>query len=306
MNSRQDMTECGLENVHTMPVPNVGGLQRCLEDILPSFIEDKVKKGLKPVKLLVIDALAELFHSNETTNTHVLVERSKDLTMLSSLLHSLAIKYRLAVVVLNEVIDPFTRDLTFEGEPPPDPLSYEIQSRWFNSAESVAGAPRKDASLGLVWANQVHTRIMLSRTGRRRYVEENEYSAKRSRLDGDHQRQEAAHRDAVDEPVLIRRLSIIFSHICNPAAFDYIVTEAGMTLLQGEEEQKSTLAGHAPPLIAEQGEPPRSSTQVPASLGILPSSLPDEEELEDYWKGETIYDKLDWEELEFELTQKGW
>ena len=304
MDSRQNMAECGLENVHTMPVPNVGGLQRCLEDILPSFIEEKVKKGLKPVKLLVIDALAELFHSNETTNTHVLVERSKDLTMLSSLLHSLMIKYKLAVVVLNEVIDPFTRDLTFEGEPPPNPLSYEIQAKWFNSAESVAGAPRKDASLGLVWANQVHTRIMLSRTGRRRYVEESEYSVKRTRFDSDHQRQEAAKRDAVDEPVLIRRLTIIFSHICNPAAFDYIVTEAGMILLQGEE-QKSTFAGHSPPLAAGQGEPPRSLPQVPASLGILPSSLPEEEELENYWKDETIYDKLDWEEVEFELTQKG-
>ncbi|KAG6376048.1 hypothetical protein JVT61DRAFT_2016 [Boletus reticuloceps] len=200
-----------------------------LSTFLPQYMENASKyPSSKPLKLLVIDALAELFHSAGKTTTKTLIERSRQLSKISFHLRLLASQYRIAVLVLNEVIDVIDRDELSSR----DPISYREQSRLFGRADSVAGEDRKEAALGLVWANQVNARISLTRTGRRRYLDESETPKKRAAVGGVPASQ-IAIAPVDDQPVLIRRLSVIFSSVATPASCDYIVTAEGISVIPG-------------------------------------------------------------------------
>lgn len=115
----------------------------------------------------------------------------------------------------------------------------------------------KEASLGIVWANAVNTRIMMSRTGRRRRVlKESIADVSRKRLKRLESRvpqedscdQEQPQRPAgelgdvedmlgieVDEstPTLIRRFHVVFSPFAPPSTIDYIITPSGVHTLEG-------------------------------------------------------------------------
>ena len=109
-------------------------------------------------------------------------------------------------------------------------LIYSNQSRLFSRADSVPGESSKEASLGLVWANQVNVRIMLSRTGRRRYLDEaTTVGNKVRKVDG----VTASVLCAAVEgsATLIRRMSVIFSSIAPPISLDYVVTFEGVSTL---------------------------------------------------------------------------
>ena len=218
---------------------------------LPDFINKQASiPGRKPVKILIIDALAELFHTSTKTTTQTLVERSKNIAQISFLIHKLASVHQIVVVVLNEVVDAFDH-----GSDLADPLGghdilYAEQARWFARGHSLPSENRKEASLGLAWANQVNVHILLTRTGRRRYLDDTDYQpVKRFRPQSDSSA--GAHNTIVtvsnaptaDQLTLIRRLSVIFSSVSRPASLDYIVTEAGISILPGEpsstvEEEK--------------------------------------------------------------------
>ncbi|KAI6038974.1 Rad51B protein, partial [Pisolithus marmoratus] len=194
---------CSLSNIQTVQTPTIEKLIYVLSTFLPQYILTRSSDSTsRPLKLVVIDALAELFHDIARTTTQTLVERSRKISEISILLHQLASRYRIAIWVLNEVTDVLARDQ------PPDnaAVGYRGQAMWFGCANSIPGEDRKEASLGLAWANQVNARIFLSRTGRRRYLGEGEN----------------------DEPTLIRRLSIVFSSVSPPASCDYIVTTQGI------------------------------------------------------------------------------
>ena len=66
-------------------------------------------------------------------------------------------------------------------------LVYSEQARWFNRAHTVYGENQKEAALGFVWSNQINARVMLSRTRRRRYIEdtEEEKGQKRRKTEGE-------------------------------------------------------------------------------------------------------------------------
>ncbi|KAG5645829.1 hypothetical protein DXG03_005170 [Asterophora parasitica] len=228
--------DCTLDDIHTIPTTTIPRLIYVLSEMLPPFIVDQPKKaGRKPVKLVVIDALAELFHTSDKTTTNTLVERSKNIAQISALLHALAAKHQIAMVVLNEVVDAFDRG-PLPGDDDHD-LLYSEQSRWFSRAHSIAGESKKEASLGLVWANQVNVRILLSRTGRRRYLDDVELPrAKRRRLEVSSSGTPPAPIHATtDDLTLIRRLTVVFSCISTPTSLDYIVTEAGIVVLPEDE-----------------------------------------------------------------------
>ncbi|KAJ7285602.1 Rad51B protein [Mycena rebaudengoi] len=196
---------CGLDDINSIRTPTIPSLIHVLSSILPSFITEKANDShLKPVKLVVIDALAELFHSSDKTTTSTLVDRSQSIVEISTLLHSLANAHNIAV------------ETSANGD-----LIYNQQSRWFGSADNVPGEDKKEANLGLVWANQVNLRIMLSRTGRRRYLDDG-LPNKRQKV------VQQTHRPDTpdDQPLLIRRMSVIFSSISAPYSVDYIVTSA--------------------------------------------------------------------------------
>jgi len=235
-------SECSLHNVHTISTATIPMLIRVLSETLPGFVNKQSSiPGQKPVKILIIDALAELFHTSTKTTTQTLVERSKNIAEISFLLHKLASTHQMVVVVLNEVVDAFDRG----GADLPDPsggqdIVYAEQARWFARGHSLPSENRKEASLGLAWANQVNVRILLTRTGRRRYLDDTDYQpGKRFKPQSDssagaHTVVAASDNSTTDRSTLIRRLSVIFSSVSRPVSLDYIVTEAGISILPGE------------------------------------------------------------------------
>ncbi|KAF9228038.1 hypothetical protein BS17DRAFT_694039 [Gyrodon lividus] len=221
---------CSFSNVKTVQTPTIEKLIHVLSTFLPQYIDTTSENpSSKPVKLLVIDALAELFHSLGKTTTKTLVERSRRISEISNFLHILASKYRIAVLVLNEVIDVIDREQPTGGPG----VSYRDQSKWFGRPDSIPSEDRKEAALGLVWANQVNARIFLTRTGRRRHLEETETPNKRSAAQDGGATAQMVVTPVDDQPVLIRRLSVVFSSVSGPASCDYIVTEEGISVIPG-------------------------------------------------------------------------
>jgi DNA repair protein RAD57 len=288
-------------------------LQQVLSTTFPSFVASN--PGGRKIKLLVIDALGELFHSENKTTTSTLVERSKDILSISASLHELANQHKIAIVVLNEVIDVFDHleRQCWEGKD----LFYDYQSRWFNTAKFFCDG-KKQASLGLVWANQVNTRIILSRTGKRRHLN-GEDLPKRLRLNNGNigQSTDRVVDQGNSQPDLIRRLSVIFSNVTSPVSLEYIVSEHGICVL-GDEDQvlwtadradneqamqtgKKAAIEHPPPalplgpklpLISEVGKPSGKDVRVD----------PEPDEFEDsLWSTAESYENLDWDALEESL-----
>lgn len=230
---------CSLSDVHTTFAPNVELLTRSLTQGLRSLQRQlSCDDERKPVKLVIIDSLSSLFQSTGKASTSGLVERSKALTEVSHILHTIAARDNIVVVVVNDVTDVFTDIHTASFEAGGDVL-YRDQARWFNSAHSLPGEGSKEASLGLVWANQVNARIILSRTHRRKYLEDSEQGgeAKRRRLEdarsGTSNFANYAHEEPDIQPALIRRLSVIFSSVSEPNSADFIVTQAGISAVVG-------------------------------------------------------------------------
>ncbi|KAI0340626.1 P-loop containing nucleoside triphosphate hydrolase protein [Trametopsis cervina] len=226
---------CGLADIHTMKTPTIPLLLHALSNTFPPFLEERASDpNTKPIKLLVIDAITELFHSEDRVSVSTLSERSRNLTEIATLLHTLTHKHGLAVVVLNEVSDVFDRG------PPPGVRAHELiyrdQARLFGRADAGWGA-KKEAALGLVWANQINARIMLVRTERMRVLDETEYRpAKRRRMEDG---AEEARTRVEAEAVRIRRLDVIFNSVGHPASLDYIITSGGFVALEPEEEELS-------------------------------------------------------------------
>lgn len=293
---------CNLADVHTISTPTIPILIHVLCKVLPEFIKSKLQdSSSKPVKLLVIDALAELFHSSNKTTTATLVERSRNISEISTVLHSLASAHGIAILVLNEVIDVFDRG---SGTDSCDNsvVAYRDQARWFNRADSIPGENRKEASLGLVWANQVNARIILSRSGRRRHLEEIEpWNTKHRRFDGSARQipPTPVPSSLVEDPyTLIRRLSIIFNSISAPVSLDYIITLGGISILPNDTPSASN-APAMPPLATTDIStpyPPSSTLDIsPLDVGFVEDGREgaeketgEEDEWETYWKDDDL------------------
>ncbi|KAF8162961.1 P-loop containing nucleoside triphosphate hydrolase protein [Crassisporium funariophilum] len=290
-----------LEHVHTIATPTIAVLQRVLTTILPSFIEKQatIRDG-KPVKLVVIDAIAELFHGDQKTTTLTLVERSKNIASISASLHTLASSYDIAILVLNEVVDVFdhgTRQPDGQGD-----LSYNRQSRWFDRVEGF-GESQKRASLGLAWANQINARIMLSRTGRRKYLNEQDFQSKRQRLDGNSDGGSSRSLEHVNQqPTLIRRLSVIFSNVSLPISLDYIVTASGISILTQNGDDAHAMSRSPKQTLTRLDK--WNETSIPFA-GIDSTVTQDETELdgEDEFDKLWAHDDIDWDALDQGLSQ---
>jgi DNA repair protein RAD57 len=264
---------CSLSEIHTIATESIPKLLHVLSKSLPQFLQERCDNpNTKPVKLIVIDALAELFHSAHKTTTATLVERSRNISELSALLHALASKYQTAVLVLNEVVDVFDQNSTGHTNDGSH-LEYRDQAQWFNRADSIPGENKKEASLGLVWANQVNVRIMLTRTGRRRYLGELAGRiTKQKRVDSPSHSALNASSDiqtatTEHQPTLIRRLSVIFSSICLPVSLDYVVTQEGVSAIPGDISHSSDNPREA---SAMQRSPVASVPDSAKSIAISP------------------------------------
>lgn len=229
---------CNLSQVHTIRAFTIPILIDIISTKIPELITRLAADSSPRLRLIVIDALAELFHSNDKTTTQSLVERSKDILEICCYLHALAAQHHIAIVVLNEVADTFDRSVGGTTTHPSIDVTYADQARWFSRAHSVPAEDRKEVSLGLVWANQVNTRILLTRTGRRRYLDQpSGRGAKSHQHKQDYGSAFGQLEDNGDnEAVSVRRLTIIFSSVTSPASLDYIVTEAGISVLVDDRE----------------------------------------------------------------------
>jgi DNA repair protein RAD57 len=295
---------CGLHEIRTLTAETIPKLVLVLSKHLPELIlKLSNDSASKPVRLLVIDSLAELFHSAGRTSTNTLVERSRGIIQVSQLLHGLASKNMIAIVVLNEVTDVFSR-----GETNNDSLDllYHEQARWFSRADSVPGENSKEAALGLVWANQVNARIMLSRTDRRRHFDVGGQSGKRRRLDPEAHFASSSTTSniAMDGELLpVRRLSIIFSSVSLPASLDFIVTVAGVSIVSDvipSHSRQSILVAQQPleempmtqvPPLDEGCIRDEINTAHPDEVDVGPEWVGDEDD-EQYWKDDEIFEEL--------------
>ncbi|KAM6500835.1 P-loop containing nucleoside triphosphate hydrolase protein [Amanita muscaria] len=257
-------TECSLSHIHTISAPSVPVLLQVLSRTLPDFIEQQ-PAGARPVKLIVIDTLAELFHDAQKTTTATLVERSRHVAEIGSLLHTLAAERRVAVVVLNEVVDAFDR-----GRPDSESVAYYSNlSRWFARGDSVTGEDRKEANLGLAWANQVNARILLSRTGRRRHLTHPDIGRTKTRkTDAVGGGASDTAQDVDDQSTLVRRLNVIFSSVSPSVSLDYIITRSGVSALPDSICYPSLSAEPSTLLVDEARQDNSLTAQHTTPLGI--------------------------------------
>lgn len=261
-----------LDNIHTNRTTDVEALDHALSFVLPVMLrshsprpsdrlplmgetptrEQNETGSKKPIRLLILDSITALLRGSETSFTSSaagLTQRSRYLCLISDKLKALAVEFELAVVVINQVTDVFSRPpptqahftsiqsssySQFYGDGPEPPMLYSTQARWFSGQSSSL---QKEASLGIVWANCVNVRVMLSRTGRRRMLNQRDLSvSKRHRRnqpeEGDGQTEEEIDDTAVqvdeDKPTLIRRLHVVFSPFAPTATLDYVITPSGV------------------------------------------------------------------------------
>ncbi|TFK26376.1 P-loop containing nucleoside triphosphate hydrolase protein [Coprinopsis marcescibilis] len=318
-------SHCSLSNVHTISTTTLPILTNILTSLLPTFIHQK-KPSSHPVKLVIIDALAELFHSSDKTNKTTLFERAKELTRLGSTLHSLLRTHNIAIVVINEVIDRFDRGTFTNRDPalPPD-LLYSEQSRFFGTCSSVPGENGKEASLGLVWANQVNARIMLSRTGRRRYLDQTDLQKLKKAKLSDPGSSDHISNDSYDDPraedqsTLIRRLSVIFNTAAPSVSLDYIVITQGVQILPDDHtasrsdpktfeyrfvQDEATSTDTRPSASQQHPQAERAPQPNPSPT----SDGPEADKWDQYWADDDLskgWNDADWDNLERTLTQTG-
>lgn len=208
-----------LDNISTQHAPDIDKLTVLLTSLLPVHVAACQERGA-PLRLLVIDSLTALFRDNPASRqaSNTLYARSESLNAVGALLHHLAKTHGLAVVVLNDVTDVFAPNAGSNSEL--DELVYREQSRWFARAGGVAGEERHEAALGMVWSNQIHSRLLLARTGRRRHLGDSRVRGGSGEEAGD------------DEAVLIRRVFLLFGHAVEdevPApSLDFIVCAQGL------------------------------------------------------------------------------
>ncbi len=234
-----------MDNIHHCRAPTVYALMQVLKYNLPSLCDQlSSEDGLpsrKPIRLLIVDSITALFQIGEKTTAATLADRSKGIAEISTALHHLVFQRGLTCLVLSHVTDVFqVQDGFYGGQEVGDEgeFLYREQSKWFNQS---FGDGRKEATLGLIWANQVNTRVMLSRTERRRPLENEDSTTitvkRRKGVDGTQIPARFVHlddpRDEDDDELtprgtLIRRFSLIFSPSAQPTATDFTIVAAGV------------------------------------------------------------------------------
>jgi len=222
---------CTLDDIHTRSTSSLPELRHTLSQGIPHLMRVlSEKQSSKPLGIIVLDSMGALFRSDTKTSSTTLFERSRDLIEIVMMLHHLASTANIAVLIINEVNSVFERPIIDPRDMDSDQLFYSEQARWFSKSDSVAGEGLKEAGLGLVWTNQVGIRIMMTRTGRRKYLGTGNPDAKRRHLDSTGRDENGQEADG-EEATLIRRISVIFSSFSPAASMDFVVTRSGIMSL---------------------------------------------------------------------------
>ncbi|PVF96069.1 hypothetical protein CPB86DRAFT_709901 [Serendipita vermifera] len=278
---RQSFTD----NVHHCPVPTVpavlSGLTAALDQLFLRV--ENSNSALKPIKLIILDSIGSVFHSVDRTTTSTLVERSRAVNEIAQRLHQVASMKQIAVVVINQVTDVFNTPGD-AAESDDFELLYKSQSEWFSRSPFVSGHIKQEATLGLVFANQINTRIMLARTRRRlRSSEDEEHRVTKKRKTQQPNSRLVAimegilsdeEEDTGDYGTMIRTLSILFSNHCGPCSLDFVIKRQGLEALQVKTLTTRSniypVSKPPPPLPHPQESGP---SKVPSTQGFISARL---------------------------------
>eukprot|EP01083_Nonionella_stella_P299076 1014892_1 len=126
------------DRIHVQEIPDATGLITMVD----RFLELLLKR--KPIRLVVIDSIAAPFR----THMGGANSRARELFQLAGKLKRLSREFRVPIVVVNQVVDVFDSDTTF-------------QRSFIGSF--ISSDRRVKPALGLSWSHCVNTRIFLTR-----------------------------------------------------------------------------------------------------------------------------------------------
>ncbi|WBW74105.1 DNA recombination mediator, RecA family ATPase Rad57/Rhp57 [Schizosaccharomyces osmophilus] len=145
------------DRVYTILCPDLESQEHIIQYQLPILFErDSI--GLVVLDSVAANYRAELRYNRSKshyTDLNNIATRGNQLGKLASILRDLSRRYEAAVVIANQVSDRLTRDYDAIGL-----FSLDYQSQWFNGWDDLDPNP-KIPSLGLVWTNNVNTRLAL-------------------------------------------------------------------------------------------------------------------------------------------------
>lgn len=162
-----------LSKVHAIQTLDLEAQEQIIRYQLPVAIE-RLNIGL-----VVIDSIASNYRAEfddlpgsstprnaKPTTSKSMGERMRLLTQMGTHLRDLARRYRIAIVVSNQVADRFeASNIASSDASYIDPLSLDHQQNWITGwgdlSHSALYSMPKTPSLGLVWTNQISTRIAL-------------------------------------------------------------------------------------------------------------------------------------------------
>lgn len=257
-NASGNKNTTSLANIHLAQSATFEELDHCIRYTLSPLADSLITADF-PLRLVVIDSLAASVRSEYDASSESLMQRGKDLALFGQLIKTLAVKYNLLFVVINQVSDVPNRPmrapsvLGTSNEDPSASLSTELSVPYDSQAPFFAatkGQPNRHAALGLVWANCVDTRLFLRKSDRR-YLDRSE--------------------DLPDAENMIRTATVIWSAFGPPKTTEYIINESG---IQGIGSGSKDARRFVPRLATEE----EKIAEMPAQPNT--SMLVDDEE---YW-----------------------
>ena len=239
----------------------------------------------KPVKLVIVDSIAAPFRGSEASGSvqtngkgkgraedgdgpasYSFAQRNAHLHEIATSLHSLAARHQLCVILVNQVSDVFNssnnasdrhveeEQISHEGGGIPIGYrNYSLVSRYFSGED--AGKGGKMAVFGLPWANLLQTRLMLSRTGRRRRRVP-AAALEDETIDGfdlppvDEQAEDdlflnggQSERMGEVQTVEVRRANLVFSPFTERGYIDYVLRGRGLVSIGQAVQQPRVVPG---------------------------------------------------------------
>lgn len=206
-----------LDNIQTNRVDDIDALEHALSFVIPPMLQARgsaaTQTGQKPIRLLIVDSITALLRGETAISGAGLTQRSRLVCIITDLLKALAAQFNLAVVVVNQVSDSFPVP-TASSQSHDVPMLYSTQAQHFSGQSPGI---RKEAALGIVWANAVNTRVMLAKTGRRIAVDQ-------------------AGEGHEEDKVLLRRAHLVFSPFAAPGTLDFVLEQGGARGLPGSHK----------------------------------------------------------------------
>jgi len=203
-----------LSNLFVEIVDNLDSMWSILSHRIAFLIANP--DGKPSIRLLVIDSIAALFRFEYSKDDAV--ERSKVLWNYANQLKYISDKYKIAVVVVNQVTDFFPDEVRYHAIP-----TYKNQKAQLLPTAATSSTGRVVPSLGLSWTNNINSRIILTRS-RRKWFPKRRFG-------------EMEH-DIIEDDSVVRKMRIVLSSHLPNSSCSFIVNRDGV---RGVEEEEAPL-----------------------------------------------------------------